>query len=175
MKDILKKYKNHRMISNVKIVLASLILAVLVNFFLLDWTILQNNIKASILDTPQKEVTKKADIYLENIEGELSLKVSQTISSVKALSLSFTYNPDNVNIEKLDSSFWELTIMSNTPWITSIILTVNDNISLEKWDNIVNITASKKESQSENLNIINANFSDNKEKFYLLTTSWVTF
>jgi len=176
MKDIIKKYKNHKIISNIKIVLASLTLAVLVNFFLLDWTIIQNNIKTSILDT--KTVTsheEKADIYLEKINNDIYLKLSKNINFVKTISLSFAYNPENLNIEDITSQYWDIDLISNTPWITQVILNIEKDINLRWGGDIIKINANKKLNTSENLNIINANFSDKNEKFYLLTTSSITF
>ena len=48
MQDIIKKYQKYKFINNVNIILASLVLAIWINFLFLDWTNIWQSLKASV-------------------------------------------------------------------------------------------------------------------------------
>lgn len=173
MKDIFKKYHHHKIASNINIILASLVLAIWINIFLIDWTDIWNSLKTSVLNSNFSE--QKSDIYLINENTKLVIKSNKNIKSLTDLSLSITYNPDNLELSEINSSIWDVINLSNTPWINTILITSKNGINISKWDNLLNITAIKKSNKSENLNIINANFKDNKNEQFLLSTSGITF
>ena len=69
----------------------------------------------------------------------------------------------------------ELINISNTPWLSTIILEYSEVNKIEMWDKILTIKKKKSEDKTENINIINANFTDSNNNVFELTTSWVTF
>ena len=173
MKDFIKKYQNHKMFTNINIVLASLILAIWVNFLLIDWTNISQNLKASVLNS--QVWNELADIYLKNINWEIFLISNKNINNINSLSLSITYNPENTTVSEISSDFGEVLNLWNTPWMNSIILNAKSWKNIISWDKILKMSISKKNQNSENINILNANFSDTKKEQYLLSTSWITF
>jgi len=172
MQDIIKKYKKHKQITNLGIVLTSLVMAFWVNFLLIDWTITGQNLKASILNANNVEIN--SDVYFDLEDNKIVLKTSKLISNVKDLSLSVTYNPENVEIINFDSSN-NLSEISNEEWIKSIIINFWELVSINPNENILEINTSKKINKSENINIINANFTDNAWDNYMLSSSGITF
>jgi hypothetical protein len=173
MKDFIKRYQNHKMFTNLNIVLVSLVLAVWINFLLIDWTNIGQNLKTSVLDsTTSKQV---ADLYFKNIDWELYLISNKNLNDINTLSLSVSYNPEITNIIEITSEFWEILNLWTTPWINSIILNTESGKNIVIWDKILKIHASKKTQNSENINIVNANFTDIKKEQYLLSTSGITF
>lgn len=173
MKDIIKKYQNHKLITNVNIVLFSLFLAIWINFFVIDWTNLGQNLKTSIIDS--KVIDIKSDLSIEKDDNKLYIVWNKSINNLDNLSLSLIYNPKNVVLSNFNSDIWDIINITNTPWISSLILVVNDNVSIKRWDKLFEITTNKNDNKTENLNIINANFKDKNEEYYLLSTSWITF
>ena len=78
MQDIIKKYHEHKLFSNLNIILASLVLAFWINFVLIDWTDLGKNLKASVLNSNTLE--NKSDISLEKNEDEIYVIVNKNIN-----------------------------------------------------------------------------------------------
>lgn len=173
MKDIIKEYRNYKLFSNLNIVLASIVLAIWINFLLIDWTNIGKSLKASVLNT--KITENKSDIYIEKVEKEFYIISNKDINQVTNLSFSLAYNPDNTKILSINSSFWDIVNLSNTPWISSIILTTENNVDIKKWDKLIKFDIEKDEEIAENINILNANFKDINEEQFLLSTSWITF
>ena len=173
MQDILKKYKKYKVLTNLNIILASLVLAFWINYFLVDNTELWKNLKASILNSENNNI--KSDISINKINNYLYISSNKKINSAKSLWLSIVYNPKNITINKIDSDKWDIINLSNNPWITTIIVNFKEPTNINIWDNFVKIDISKKDNTSENLNIINANFKDINSKVYQLSTSWITF
>ncbi len=173
MQDILKKYKNNKIRTNINIILASLVLAIWINIFLIDWTNIGQNLKTSVLNSEVQ--TNKADFYLEEINNNLFMLSNKKISNIDSLSLSLTYNPENVTIQNIKSDIWNLINISNTKWVNSIIITFDKWTNIDKNNKILKIDLSKKYNRTENINIINANFKDLNWGHYSLSTSWVTF
>lgn len=173
MQDFIKKYREHKLFSNLNIVLASLVLAFWVNFLILDWTNLWQSLKVSIVNT--NVIENKSDISIEKFNEKLYIISNKEINEINNLSLSIIYNPENITLSKLKSSFWDVVNLTNTTWISSIILTADKWTIVKKWDKLIQININKKEEKAENINIINANFKDINNEHYLLSTSWITF
>lgn len=175
MKDFLKNYKKRKIISNTWVIFASLVLALWINFFLIDSTNLWNSLKASVLNsTSNKDLS---DVYLVKNWDKISLKNSKKMENIENLSLSFNYNPENIKIEKISSSIEWINILNlaNDPWINSLIIKFSWNKNINLWTNIIDITTSKKIEKSESLNLINANFTDTKWTNFSLSTSGISF
>ena len=148
MKDFLQKYHNKKTISNIGIVLTSLVLAFWINFLLIDWTEIWNNLKTSVLDI--ETIETKSDLYIENWVNTLIIKNSKDMQQLKNISLWLTYNPSEVliNIEPKN---------------------------IIKTDDLFEIETKKLVEKSTQINMINANFKDSSESKYNLSTSWITF
>jgi hypothetical protein len=173
MKDILKKYKKHKTFTNIGIVVTSLVLAIWFNLFLIDGSNLGNSMKASVLETKIKN--NRADIYWEYSENTIKVFSSKNMNNVKNLSLSFTYNPVNVEIISKTSDSAEIIELSNENGINTIVLNYNQEKNILKNDTILSIYSKKTENISEQLNIFNANFTDTTSENFLLSTSGITF
>ncbi|MCD5385385.1 hypothetical protein LRZ95_01820 [Candidatus Gracilibacteria bacterium] len=173
MQDILKKYKKYKVLTNLNIILASLVLAFGINYFLVDNTELGKNLKASILNSENNNI--KSDISINKINNYLYISSNKKINSAKSLGLSIVYNPKNITINKIDSDKGDIINLSNNPGITTIIVNFKEPTNINIGDNFVKIDISKKDNTSENLNIINANFKDINSKVYQLSTSGITF
>lgn len=173
MNDILKKYKQSKIISNTWIVVTSLIIALWINFFVIDWTQLWSSLKTSILNVNSNE--NKSDIYLENIDNRINLKANKEMKNIKNISLSIVYNPENVSIKNLVNNENQIVNIWNENWINSIILNFETSKNINAWENILQFETEKKIPSSENLNILNANFTDETWEMYMLSTSWITF
>jgi|SaaInlStandDraft_6_1057023.scaffolds.fasta_scaffold02078_6 hypothetical protein len=173
MKDIIKKYHKHKLFTNLNIVLVSLVMAIWINFFLVDWTQIWQNLKASVLNTQVNE--NLSDISIENIDNSLYIVANRNMSKINNLSFSISYNQKNVTISDINSEIWDIVNLSNTPWINSIILSTDILTNIKVWDKIVKISHEKTEQVSENINLSNANFTDWDGKHKTLSTSWITF
>ena len=173
MKNILSKYRKNKLFSNISIIMVSLVLAIWINLFLIDWSNLSQFLKTSVINSEISE--QKADISLNNINSDIYLISNKQINNINNLSLSLSYNPKNISIQNIESSFWNVLNLWNTPWFNSIILTIDKSYNIKKWDKLLKINTLKKEKIAENLNIINANFKDIDWETYLLSTSWINF
>jgi len=173
MQDILKKYRKNKITTNINIVLASLVLAIWINFLVLDWTNIWQNLKTSILNSEVQN--KKSDLSLENLNWKVYIISNKNISNLESLSFSLAYNPSNISINNIKSEFWDITILNNTPWISSVILTTDKPLNISNTDKLWLIEISKKDMKYENINVINANFKDSNSGHYNLSTSWIIF
>jgi len=173
MKDFLQKYQNNKNMSNLSIIVTSLILAIWINIFLIDWTNIWNNLKASVLDTSLNEI--KADIYIEKLDNKIVIKNSKDILDAKNISIWITYNPWLIEIKDIESTLWENIMLweKNTWFDTYLINTSWNNIYANS--KILEINILKNREESTQLNMINANFTDKNEENYNLSTSWITF
>ena len=174
MKDIMKKYKRHKMISNLSILVTSLVLALGINFFVIDWTEMWKNLKTSVLNS---ELNKKSDIFLESSWNKIVIKNSKNISSLDSISLSLVYNPLNLKIENITPELESLKVteVTNTDGFSTIIISSSSPLDVSPSEILVSFDAVKTENKTENINVINANFSDSNSESYDLTTSWITF
>lgn len=173
MKDFIKKYHNKKLIWNAWIILTSLVLALWINFFLIDSTSMWKTLKTSVLDSWVTET--KADLYIENNENNIIVKNSKQIVSPKTLSLSLTYNPLELEIKNISSKLWEITILweKNSGFETVLLNTQNSDIKSN--ENIIEIEINRLLEKSTGLNMINANFKDSTWEQYNLSTSGITF
>jgi uncharacterized membrane-anchored protein YitT (DUF2179 family) len=62
--DIISKYKKQKKVSNFAIITISFILAITINFFIINNTNLSNTLKANLLESEIKQNT--GDLYLES-------------------------------------------------------------------------------------------------------------
>lgn len=173
MQDILKKYRKHKYISNVWMVVTSLILAFWINLFLINSTQIGQNLKANVLWVNNTEL--KSNLYLTTDGEQIKLIAWQQMNWVVSLSFSLAYNPNNLIFENINSEISEITNIENEAWFNSIILNFSESKNIAIWDEILNISVKKWIIKTENINIINANFTDNTGERYLLNTSGITY
>ncbi len=175
MKDFIKKYHNKKIIWNLWIVAASLVMAVAINFFVIDWSDLWNNLKASVINSKNIEKNNKADIYIETNKSKIQIKNSKEMNNVDNISFSLIYNPENINIIWYQSEYWEVTkLWTANSWLNNFIIKTEGQ-KIDKSSSVLEIEISKNNENSEQLNIINANFKDIENQRYQLTTSWITY
>jgi hypothetical protein len=154
--------------------MTSLFLAIWINIFLIDWTDIWKNLKASVLNTSYNEV--KSDIFIKQNLADFSIISNKNNNNLESLSLSIIYDPNNININSYNSIHWEVTQISNTPWISTFIISSDTpNKNIEKLGEILELKIEKKNINIENINIINSFFTDSNKEKYLLSTSWITF
>ena len=172
--DIIKNYNKKKKINNITIVIISLIVAFSINLFVINNTDISKNLKTNLLENSINN--DLGDIYLETFWDDLILKANNNIDNVENINFSITYNPGNIEIKDIIPKLnWEILNISNTPWLSTIILEYSEVNKIEKWDKILTIKKNKSEDKTENINIINANFTDFDKNTFELTTSWVTF
>jgi len=172
--NILKKYKRHKKISNLTIVFLSLTIAIWINFFVLEGSNFSKNLKTNLLESELKN--NISNIYFEKKGNNLFLKTNRTISNIENLTFSITYNPENIEIldiiPKLNS---EIINVSNTPWLSTVLVNFKEINTINSWEKILTIKTNKKEDKTENVNIINANFTDSEKNTFELSVSWIIF
>ena len=173
MKDILKRYKKHKKITNVGIIVTSLVLAIWFNLFIIEGSDFGKSMRANVLEA--KNQNNRSDIYWEYSENIIKVYSNKDMNNVKNLSLSFTYNPSNVEIISKSSSSAEILELSSENGINTILLNYSPEKNITKNNVIFSINTKKIESVSEQINIFNANFTDKSWETYLLSTSGITF
>lgn len=172
MKDIFKKYRKQKKISNIWIILMSLTLAIWINYIFIDWSDIWNTIKANILEV--KSSNEISDIYWIKESNLVNIFTNEKMNDVKNLAISFSYNPANVGILLIDDSN-DIITLSDEKWIQSILINYNSKKDIIPWEKLFTIETSKLIPRSEQLNIFNANFTDSSDEKYLLSTSGITF
>lgn len=173
MQDTLKKYRKNKITTNINIILASLVLAIWINFLLIDWTNIWQSLKTSVLNSEIQN--NKSDLSIEKIENSIYIISNKKIEKLDSLSFWLSYNPENINIINIKSDLWDIINLSNTPWFNSIILSTTQANNINIWDKIAKLDISKVIEKTENINILNANFKDINQEKYSLSTSWITF
>ncbi len=174
MKDIFKKYKKNKRNSLASIIVTSLILAIWINFFVIDNSWIWKNLRTSVLDA--KSNINKSDIYLsENEKWEIEVKASKNMLNVASISFSINYNPENIKIEGINSQNAKVLDLSNTPWINSVNISFDDFTNIKWWDTIAKLNTQKINNKIENINVSSAKFTDSSLSDYQLTTSWTSF
>ena len=182
MQDIFKKYKNHKMVLNIWMIISSLFLAFIINFLFIDSTNIWKNLKTSLLNSKNIEI--KSDIYLNktsknipwlNNSFDIEILAWKNINNPETLSLSLVYNSENIIIENILSEDIEVIKMWENKWLDSIIINFKNNKNISINQKIIELKIKKLKEKTENINIINANFKDSTWEIYLLTTSWLTF
>jgi hypothetical protein len=173
MIDIIKKYRKHNHIKNAWIVATSLVLAFGINFLVTDSSLWQK-LQISVINS--WENTTNWDIYLQKNENGMSLIASKDMLKVKSLSLSIAYNPTSLKIDSINSVIdWNLINQENDKWLITLVLNTKIPVEIKKWESILTIMATKSLEKIENLNIINANFTDISDQVYLLSSSGVEY
>lgn len=173
MKDIFKKYKKQKKISNVWVVVTSLVLAIGINFLLIDGSNLWNTMKANILEV--KSQNQQSDIYASQNGDIIEFYSNQNMNNVKNIAVSLSYNPENVWVLLQENNNWEIIRLSDEKWIQSILINYSPEKNIITWENIFSVETSKLKQVSEQLNVFNANFTDSSGENYLLSTSGITF
>ncbi len=172
-KEVLLGYQKNKLFSNLNIVLASFVLAFWINFLLVDQTWVGEYLKASVINSNVTNVT--SDLSINKIENDFYIVSNKNINNITTLSFSLAYNPQNITVTNLNSNIWNVTNLSNTSWISSIILTTQNPVNIKIWDKLVKLNIEKTEDKPESINILNANFKDSEGEQFLFSTSWLTF
>ena len=181
MEDIFAKYKRKRRIKRVWIVVASLMVALSINFVVNDssmWTALKTNIKE--IQKTQTEA-KVADVYLQEVSWSvnplLTVNNSKDISNAKSLWFSLAYNAEIVSIIDISSDIiWaEVKEVSSENGLVSVTLSFSDGQNISSNTEIATILLNKKWNNLENMNLVNANFKDASNEIYELSTKWEDF
>lgn len=171
MIDFLKKYKKKQTIGAFGIVAMSMVLALGMNLFVLDGSNLEQNIKASVLN--YKWVAVQSDIYLDKQDSFLSLYTNTPIQQVQSLSVSLVHNPGALELSGFTSNLGTITILSHTPGISTILFTFTQAIDISVGSQLFEAEILKKSSTLEQINMIQANFSDAQSTVFQLSTSWI--
>lgn len=172
MKDFIKDYRKRKMIWNFYIILSAFIMAFTLNFFVLDWTNLENNLKTSILDSSSNSEIK-ADIFTEIKENKIILKNSKEMKNVKSISFSIAYDNSKIEILEWKSNLEKPEILGEKwSWIETFIINFNEK-NIFKNEILAEINFKKLEETNSRINLLNANFTDSEENIFELTTSWV--
>lgn len=176
MKDIIAKYKKHTFFQNSAIIVTSLAIALGINMYVLDGNI-GKYLKSSVVDIHGVEQT--ADIYgrVSEDRSRIILWVQRPTYATKSLSLSLVYDTENVSIDSMASVSPGTTLssISNEPGITTLLLEFSSPTDISGETDLVELTVSKDPSITGNLNIINANFTDQSGETYLFSTSGILF
>lgn len=169
MTDILNKYNKQKRFSNISIVATSLVFAVGINVFLFDDSSLAKNLKTSVIDSEAQ--TQTSDLYLEQDAVYFSLFSSKNMTNVKNVTFSVVYNPENINILKTNG----LQLISRSAGISTYILQFETPKNIIKGEKVALLEINKNKNKAENINIVEANFTDNSNNTYSLSTSGITF
>jgi hypothetical protein len=177
---VFKQFKKQKLFSQVAFVFFALVVGFWINSFVLNWQY-WNQLKTSILEL-NKKIENKADIYFKKIDKDfksiLKINVWKEISQVKDLSLSLIYNPEELDIQDIFSKIkWaKLSRIENEKWVITLIINFEEIQNIKVWTNLIELYVSKtKEKTTQNINIINSNFTDWTWINYELTTSWIIF
>ncbi len=174
MLNIFKRNRKQRKIKTFSIIFVSLVLAFGINFYILNNNPNVNKLKANILNA--WENSKLWDFYLARDNSNIILKNSKIMKNVKEFSLSIAYNPENISLNNIDLIiWWNLREIKNQNWIITLIVTQSQNKDIEIWENILSFWYSKKSEKLENINIINANFTDWDNQTLWLSSSGIEF
>ncbi|NDK08317.1 hypothetical protein EOM39_03645 [Candidatus Gracilibacteria bacterium] len=174
MIDIIKKYRKHNLIKNTGLVAVSLVLALGINLFVSNSSLGQK-LQISVINSGENSTI--GDIYLvKNDNGDLSLKASKDMLKVKSISLSIAHNPTSLKITEIKNTIHGNLIKQETdPGLVTLVLNLKSPVDIKSNENIFEIKASKSEVKIENINIINANFTDIKNEVFLLSSSGVEY
>jgi hypothetical protein len=162
---------------------AAIIVAVWINTFVLWWNFWKQ-LKSNVLESSKQRVNdteKKADIYIQRANWEetnsMNLIAWSQMDQVKSISFWIIYNPEEVEIQDVFSriNWLKLSRLENVKGVTTLILQFANPETIPKWANIIKLYASKALKNTQHLNLIQANFTDNTGVTFDLTTSWAAF
>ena len=172
--DIINIYKKQKKISNISIITISLILAITINFFIINNSNISNNLKTNLLESERKQ--NIGDLYLEADWNNILLKTKNNLNNISNITLSIAYNSENIKINNIIPKLnWEVSNISNTPGLTTIILEYSEINNIDPNDKILTINTQKKKEKTENINIVSANFTDKSGKSFELSNSWIIY
>jgi hypothetical protein len=171
MMDFLKKYKKKQTIWTLGVVAMSLVLAVWINIFVLSGSGLEQNLQASVLN--YKGNTIKSDVYLDKQDNKLGLYSNTAIKQVKSLSVSLVYNAESLEISNFKSNLGTITPLSHTAGISTILVTFPKALDISNTSQILTADITKNNNQLEQVNMIQANFTDISWVVYDISTSWI--
>jgi len=99
------------------------------------------------------------------------------MKSVEELSLSLVYNPENTTIGEIFSTTLpsQITNISNEDGLNTLLIKLDTTSDIKAGQEILILEVNKAEIRTENLNVINANFTDSSGEKYILSTSWIIF
>lgn len=174
MLKFFQKNRKQRKIKTISIIITSLVLAFVINFYYLNNNPSINKLQANILNT--WENSKTWDFYLEKNSSNIVLKNNKTMKNVKEISLSLAFNPENISINNINLGiWWNLREISNETWIITFLITQSQIQDLGIWTIIFDFQYTKKTEKLENINIVNANFTDWDNQAFWLSSSWIEF
>ncbi len=175
MKDFVKKYHKKKIIWNIWILALSLVMAIWINFFIVDWSEMWNNLKTSILNSNDILTEENSDIFMEKENNQIIIKNSKNISWAENISFSIIYDAENISIQDYNSTIGQITkLWQENSWYNNFIISTNDK-NINFWEEIMRIDIEKTWENSTQINMLNANFKDNEWETYKLSTSWLTF
>lgn len=175
-KDIIKKYRLQKIVSNISLIALSLALAISINFVLSD-TKLGTSLKTNLQES-NKTANNSADLYMELEKNGpnrvVHIKSSKDISEVKNIWLSFFYESNSLKVKDIVSDIANTDILKLVDTNGSKTISVSSAApkNIKAWDSIATIVLEKTSNKLENLNLLNTNFTDSKNNTYYLSTSW---
>ncbi len=179
MKDYIKKYTQKRFFSQISILWVSFFLALWIYFFVGNSSV-GKLVKTNIQEAWNYSNDASGDISIEkdtSYNDQIMVKSNRNMSKVKAFSITFTYNAENLDIKFFSSLFdgASLQNISNEAGIATVFLQFDDPRDIKKWDYLILLKTARKEDKLEFVNMMNANFRDEKWENYLLSTSGIDF
>ncbi|MDD3302058.1 MAG: hypothetical protein PHN31_00755 [Candidatus Gracilibacteria bacterium] len=173
MINFFSKYKKKKAIRTYGIITMSLILALGINFLVLDSSIGQK-LQISVINSGENN--KTGDVYLNINNNVTNLIANKDMLGIKSFSLSIAYNPTNVTVSEIKTIIGGNMINEeNEEGFTTIILNLSTPVDVKKGDSIVSFINTKKEEKLENINLVNVNFTDSTGEVYLLSSSGLEF
>ena len=179
MTDFVKKYKKHQMMTHISTALAGLVVAFWIHVFVIDDADI-SQLKTSVLDSGSSlsSQSQKSDLFFESNELWLvKLKTSQPIQDITRLSLSLTYNPQELEINSISPVNPKVKILnlSNIAGINTVVLEWPQAEDIQAWASLIDITTQKTSTKTTGLNILvdTIEFSDSSDDSYRLSTSWI--
>jgi len=175
MKDIIAKYKKQTFLKNTGIVLTSFALAFAIHTFWFGGD-LGKYVKANVLEGGV-QVEENSDIYFDMSENVLTLKNEKMMHDVKHISFSIVYDANSTELSNFKSLLADsnTTTITNEQWLATLILNLDSPTSINPNTDIFTIQAKKIQEGTGYINLINANFTDEEEKEYLLSTSGILY
>lgn len=175
MDDIISKYKKQKKIRTISIITASFLLAISFNVYL-STSELWKTLKTSVIENSWSQ-NSQSDLYLDSGNNMVNMKSGKNMSWVKNISFSFIYNWDNVEFK--DTLLWKyeasIQKLTDTKWQYTLNLEFKTPTDIKAWEDILKIVVEKNSTLTENINLVQANFTDSENNSFSLTTSWVQY
>lgn len=179
MTDFVKKYKKQQIMTHISTALAGLVVAFGIHVFVIDDADI-SQLKTSVLDSGNtlSQQSKVSDLFFESSpQWAIALKTSNPIQSISRLSLSLTYNPDELSIQSISPENPKVKILnlSNIAGINTVVLEWPQAEDIQAGSSLLNIFSNKTTQKTTGLNILvdTIEFSDSNNDSYRLSTSWI--